>query len=200
MPERTRRHPHRRRRTDERGAAIVEAAISTVLFMTLLFGVIEFGLAFKDYLSMSAAVRDGARVASTQGTSTLTDYQVIQNVIRRMPAVATGKIQRIVVFKAPSSSSTIDTVNTTCKTASVTNVCNSYGPSDLTRPSTDFTGAAPSPDRYWPPANRKDTLAGPPDYVGVWVQISHQNITGFLTLSNNFSDQVVMRIEPATIS
>jgi hypothetical protein len=139
-------------------------------------------------------------VASTQGTSTLTDYQVIQNVIKRMPAVATGKIMHIVVFKATSSSSTIDSVNTTCKTASVTNVCNNYGPTDLTRPSSDFTGAAPSPDRYWPPASRKDTLAGPPDYVGIWVQISHQNITGFLTMSNNFTDQVVMRIEPATIS
>ncbi len=197
MPERIRT---RRTQRGERGAAIVEAAIGTVLVLTMLFGVIEFGLAFKDYLSMSAAVRDGGRVATTQGSSTLTDFLVIRTVKQRMPAVATGNILRIVVFKATGPSSTIDSVNAACKTASVTNVCNSYGPTDFTRPSTDFTGATPSPDRYWPPANRKDTLAGPPDYVGVWVQISHKGITGFLRLSDNYSDDVVMRIEPATLS
>jgi Flp pilus assembly protein TadG len=199
MRERTTTRRHRRDR-GERGAAIVEAAIGTVLVCTLLFGVVEFGLAFKDYLSMSAAVRDGARVATTQGSSTLADYLIIKTVKQRMPAVATGNIQRIVVFKATGPTSTIDSVSSTCKTSSVTNVCNSYGPTDFSRPSTDFTGATPSPDRYWPPANRKDTLAGPPDYVGVWVQISHKNITGFFNLGSNYSDNVVMRIEPATIS
>jgi hypothetical protein len=178
----------------------VEAAIATVLVLTLLFGVIEFGLAFKDYLSMSAAVRDGARVATTQGSSTLADYLIIKTIKERMPAVATGNIERIVVFKATGPSSTIESVNSACKTGSVTDVCNSYGPSDLSRPSTDFTGAVPSPDRYWAPANRKDTLSGPPDYVGVWVQISHKAVTGFLNLGNDYSDDVVMRIEPATIS
>ena len=196
MTVRTRRH----RGSSERGAAIVEAAISTVLFASLLFGVIEFGLAFKDYLSMSAGVRDGARTASTLGTSTATDYQIIRNVLKRMPAVDSGKVKRIVVFKAVNSSSTIESVNATCKTASVTNVCNSYGPSDLVRPSTEFTGATPSPDRFWPPANRKDTLAGPPDYVGVWVQISHASVTGLVPMPSTFDDSVVMRIEPATIS
>jgi len=190
----------RRNQRGERGAAIVEAAIGTVLFLTLLFGVIEFGLAFKDYLSMSAAVRDGGRVATTQGRNTLTDFLVIKTVKQRMPAVATGNILRIVVFKATGPSSTIDSINATCKTASVTNVCNSYGPTDFTRPSSDFTGETPSPDRFWPPAGRKDALSGPPDYVGVWVQISHRGVTGLVRLSDTYSDDVVMRIEPATIS
>ena len=203
MPERITTPRQRRRRRGERGergAAIVEAAIGTVLVLTMIFGVIEFGLAFKDYLSMSAAVRDGARVATTQGSSTQADFLIIKTVKQRMPAVATGDIKRIVVFKAANPKSTIDSVNATCKTASVTNVCNSYGPTDFARPSTDFTGATPSPDRYWPPANRKDTLAGPPDYVGVWVQISHKGVTGLLKVASSYDDDVVMRIEPATIS
>jgi hypothetical protein len=130
----------------------------------------------------------------------MADYLVISTVKQRMPAVATGNIKRIVVFKATGPSSTIDSVNSTCRTVSVANVCNSYGPTDFSRPSTDFTGVSPAPDQYWPPANRKDTLAGPPDYVGVWVQISHKAVTGFINLGNNYDDDVVMRIEPATVS
>jgi Flp pilus assembly protein TadG len=198
MRDRTRTRRHRQR--GDRGAAIVEAAIGTVLFFTLLFGVAEFGLAFKDYLSMSAAVRDGARIATTQGRNTATDFLIIKTVKQRMPAVATGNIQRIVVFKATGPSSTIDSINATCKTTSVANVCNSYGPTDFTRPQTDFTGTTPSPDRFWAPSARKDALSGPPDYVGVWVQISHKGITGLMKLSDTYSDDVVMRIEPATIS
>ncbi|MCC6226710.1 MAG: pilus assembly protein [Microthrixaceae bacterium] len=178
----------------------MEAAIGSILVVTLIFGVIEFGLAFKDYLSMSAAVRDGARVASTLGSTTSTDYDVIQQIKRRMVAVDSNQIERIVVFKASSPSSTIESVNAACKTTSITNVCNSYSAADLSRPSTDFVGSGSAKDVAWPPASREDTLSGPPDYVGVWVQISHQNITGLINVAETYSDEVVMRIEPATIS
>jgi len=178
----------------------MEAAIGSILVVTLIFGIIEFGLAFKDYLSMSAAVRDGARLASTLGSTTSTDYDVIQQIKKRMVAVDSNQIERIVVFKASSPSSTIESVNSGCKTTSITNVCNSYSTADLTRPSSDFVGTGAARDVAWPPGDREDTLSGPPDYVGVWVQISHQNITGLINVAESYSDEVVMRIEPATIS
>ena len=189
-----------RRRRSERGASLLEAAIASVVVMSVIFGVIEFGLAFKDYLSMSAAVRDAARVASTYGTTTATDYTILQSIKTRMPAVSTTQIQAVVVFKAANASSTITSVNSTCMTASVANVCNFYTSTDIARPSSDFTGASGAPDGSWPPSARKDKLSGPPDYVGVWVKISHTGLTGFLSLSKNYTDQVIMRIEPATLS
>ena len=189
-----------RTRRSERAASLIEAAISSIVVMSVIFGVIEFGLAFKDYLSMSAAVRDAGRVASTYGTTTATDYTVLQSIKTRMPAVATSQIVAVVVFKGASATSTISSVNSACMTGSVANVCNFYTSSDLARPSSDFTGSAGAPDASWPPSARKDKLSGPPDYVGVWVKISHAGVTGFLTLSKNYTDQVVMRIEPATLS
>ena len=46
------------------GTATVEFAIVAPLMLTLLFGIIEFGTVFRDYISISEAAREGARVAS----------------------------------------------------------------------------------------------------------------------------------------
>jgi Flp pilus assembly protein TadG len=53
-----------RRRGDERGAAIVEFAIASVVLLTLLFGIISYGyaLSFKQGLTQAAA--EGARAAA----------------------------------------------------------------------------------------------------------------------------------------
>lgn len=47
-----------------RGAALVEFAIVSVLLIMLVFGIIEFALLMKDYLTVNQAAREGARVAS----------------------------------------------------------------------------------------------------------------------------------------
>jgi hypothetical protein len=56
------------RRGDERGAAVVELAISVVLLFTLLFGIITFGyiLSFKQGMTQAAA--EGARAAAVLTT------------------------------------------------------------------------------------------------------------------------------------
>jgi len=184
----------RRRARTERGATLIEGVIVAPVVFLLIFAVFEFGLLFKDYLSMSAGIRDSARLATTVGSSTSADYQVLQNIKTRTPALDPNDIIRIVVFKASGPSSDVPVA---CKTASVTNVCNSYVKTDLNRPSTDFTGVGSSPDRYWAPANRKDRLSDPPDYVGVWMKIRHTTVTSFVPLNKDLEDIIVMRIEPS---
>jgi Flp pilus assembly protein TadG len=48
----------------ERGQAMVEMAIVLPVLAILLFGLIQFGLLFRDYLALVDAVRAGARVAA----------------------------------------------------------------------------------------------------------------------------------------
>lgn len=50
---------------DEKGAALVELALSVVLLVTLLFGIIEFGRVMYMRNTLNLAAREGARVAST---------------------------------------------------------------------------------------------------------------------------------------
>jgi hypothetical protein len=168
----------------------------TPLVMLLIFGVLEFGLLFKDYLGLASGVRDGARQASALGTDVDTDYQVLQIALKRMPALNRNQILRIVVFKGTSANSTVPTA---CKTGSVTNSCNSYTNADLNRPQSNFDGTASSPDRFWMPSKRKDRLSDPPDYVGVWIKVRHEAVTGFLPLTKDLEEEVVMRIEPSRV-
>lgn len=51
-------------RSNRRGAALVEFTIVLLILMVLVFGIIEFGLLIKDYLTLSQAAREGARSAA----------------------------------------------------------------------------------------------------------------------------------------
>jgi hypothetical protein len=48
----------------ERGAALVEAAIAIPVLILILFGIIDFGWVFNDYLSVRQGTREGARQAA----------------------------------------------------------------------------------------------------------------------------------------
>jgi hypothetical protein len=51
----------RRQRRDSRGASAVEAALVITIFLTLVFGIVEFGRAVWLHQAVSAAAREGAR-------------------------------------------------------------------------------------------------------------------------------------------
>jgi Flp pilus assembly protein TadG len=51
-------------RRNERGQAATEFALVLPLLALLLFGVIQFGIVFKNYLTVTDAVRAGSRVAA----------------------------------------------------------------------------------------------------------------------------------------
>jgi len=63
---------------NEDGASAVEFAIVMMLFVTLLFGIVEFGLIIKDYLTLSQAAREGVRSASL-GSPTSVVTSRVQN-------------------------------------------------------------------------------------------------------------------------
>lgn len=53
----------------ERGAAAAEFAIVSVVLFLILFGTVEFGIAFNRYQGLHAAAREGARLASLEKTT-----------------------------------------------------------------------------------------------------------------------------------
>jgi len=63
----------RNNRRSQKGGTLLEAAITLMLFFTLIFGVLEFGRAYNLYQTITNAAREGARfsVAPFPGTDNL---------------------------------------------------------------------------------------------------------------------------------
>jgi Flp pilus assembly protein TadG len=65
-------HALRRRRRREDGAALVEFALILPVLVLLLFGLIDFGFIYNDYLQVRQGVRDGARQGAVANFGTTT--------------------------------------------------------------------------------------------------------------------------------
>ena len=75
----------RKLRRHERGATLLEGAVTALLFFSLILGVIEFGRAYNQYQVMTNAAREGARysVAPDAGTANLPTITEVQTRVQR---------------------------------------------------------------------------------------------------------------------
>lgn len=188
-----------RRMRGDSGAAIVEAAIVSPVLLLFIFGIFEFGFAFRDYLSVASATRDGAREASVAGNTADADYRMMRAIQRGSAALPDGAIERVVVFKA-SGPGDMPTSGCMAGTSAI-NVCNVYEPADFNRTVDEFKcdpayDPEPDPDRYWCPFDREVSVGSGLDYVGVWIRVHHDYVTGLFGSSVTFEDVVVLKVEP----
>jgi len=193
----------KRRGRGDRGVALIEAAIMTPVIFLFLFSIFEFGFAFRDYLAVANSTRDGAREASVAGNVTDSDYRTIRAVERASAALPTDAIDRIVVFRATGPTSTIPSA---CKssTAAATldaNSCNVYTPADFLLPKSEFgcdptPNPLPDPDRHWCPTDRIVSVGTGLDYVGIWMRVQHNYITGMFGSGVTFEDTTILKVEP----
>jgi len=187
----TRRHrrasERARKPRHERGAAIVEFALSAIILFALVFGVIEGGLLFRSKLALSNSADEAARRGSVASNSPSADYEILQQLLEHS-ADAGSSIQSIVIYRA-ASPTTGPSAGCIDGTAPVD--CNRYLPADFARPEGDF-GSCGALDGGWCPTDRRTDLAG--DLLGVWVEGSHQPVTGFMN-EISLTQQAVLPLE-----
>ena len=61
------RRRHATRRHKERGETLVEFAFASLIFFTVIFGVLQFGIAIWNYNLISDLAQEGARYAAVHG-------------------------------------------------------------------------------------------------------------------------------------
>ena len=197
----------RRRFRDEdgnrqRGAAMVEFVLIAPLLVLITAAIFEFGLAFRDSMTLSNALRSGARVGSNAGRERQADYTILKSVEAAMTEFPTAQVQRVIVYKASTSNSDVPAACLAITgSGGVTGSCNVYQSSDLARPLSDFGGttscSGTSPDRYWCPTSRQNQQALGADYLGVWMQIRYRYVTRvFPGTGITITDHANMRLEP----
>jgi len=86
-----------RHRRNERGSAVVEAAIVLPTIIMVLFGMLEMGLYFKDTLTLSEATKDGARTGAQWAQDPGADYYILQAIKK---ASLSGNILEVIVYDA----------------------------------------------------------------------------------------------------
>lgn len=187
----------------ERGATILEFALVLPVVLLLGLGTAEMGLGWVARDRAQTATAQAARVAAVSGSRIESDRDVLLTLLASLPAEELANLDRVVVFK-PSSAQ--GAVPAGCVKAPAdpsetgTSTCNTYTGDtvrSVTASSMDRFGGGPSAvDRYWAPASRKDTLAGPPDYIGVWLRTTHDNVTGSFFGDLTMTTVSIFRIQP----
>ena len=127
----------------EDGATLVEFAVLMPLMLLMIIGITEFGIGFKDWLTVANATREGARMGAVVGNDIDADCNIIGAVMNNMGIAGVDNVQEFWVFKANSDGSPSGTRNTYTYL--------SGDPADCTNWSGVIAGI-PRPDR--PPPDR----------------------------------------------
>jgi len=184
-----------------RGAAKIEAAFIPPVFMLLVLGIMEVGLAMNDKLAVAHTARAGTRVASASGNDLYADYGIIQAVRREISAVPDEQIKLVVIYRAtrfgdaPAAACTNGT--SIAPTSASSTACNVYTPAQFDDPKAHWgCKSAYDLDKYWCPTGRVVNRTLGPNYVGVWVKVEHKWVTRMFGSAVQLTDQSVIRLEP----
>ena len=174
-------------------------------FLLMVFGIFEFGLAFKNHLTVANGTRAGARVASAAANDGNSDFAILQAVKKATAAMPAASIERIVVFHAANVDSEVPAGCAAGTPSSVPGAeCNVYTAADFSLNQTSF-GVCTShgdvvtpllPDRFYCPRTRQVTETPQSDLVGVWIKANHSYVTGLFGSTFTITDTSTMRIEP----
>ncbi len=128
------------------GAALIEGALVSMPFFILIFGMLDFGILMKDYLSVSNTTRVGVRSASVVADDSNADFFILDAVERASVGLNRTKIERIVIWHATGED---DSPSSTCTSGSFSGsagsgaplyagACNVYRPADFNYQAGDF--------------------------------------------------------------
>jgi hypothetical protein len=182
-----------RKRRDDRGAVLVEAALVFPLLMLLVFGIMEYGLLFRTNLSLSESTRAGTRVGAAQPRLPAQHENAAAAVSGALSSASIpgGSIEELIIYKAdPKTGRTINDL----EPENCTTDCVRYGWSSTNDEFVELSGT-------WNPATQSacgdiDST----DFYGVYIRARYDFITGFFGESATLTEHSIMRLEPLPLA
>ncbi|HJS72038.1 MAG TPA: TadE/TadG family type IV pilus assembly protein [Acidimicrobiia bacterium] len=186
-------------RNKERGATLVEAAVVYLLLFLSLFAIIEFGMAFKDWLSVSHGSREGARAGATFGQDPASDILILREVEGVMSPIGFPSGSEVRIYNASPGGVWAGT-GTDYQYAPGTGCASSVSPA---LPGCCDWSPCPEPGRttfaspVWP-TNQRIVEAPHTDRIGVEVTYFHNWLTGFFNdgQPSDFTTATEFQLEP----
>lgn len=178
----------------ERGASAVEAAIVTPVVLAMVFGIIELGFLFKDYLAVAGAVRSGVRIASANPRLSTFAQVAADKVATTGGAANLNDVQQMWVYKAAT---TTDTPIGFTSFADCT-VCVKFRWDTGTRAFVPIAGS-----NSWLSTSQNacssSSIGGPPDRIGVYLKLKHDAFTKLVFNTITISEDSVLTFEPLPV-
>lgn len=175
----------------ERGATLVEASLVFPILILVIVGVLEIGLAFKDYLTVSYISREGARLGALAGDDPEADCAILRGIGGLATTGDLNRITEIQIFKADEGTGAQGVTNTATYTLGKDpEICNV--------PATPLDGWTINPIN-WSPTSRQTTVGSDPlDIIGVRVIMTRDWVTGFPPFRGSFQidETTLTRMEP----
>ncbi len=182
------------RARDETGAAIVEMAIVLPLLILLVFGIVEYGLLFKEKLTVASATTSAARTGATMGTRDAADMRILEAIEAGLfDSVDSSVLISVEIFSAnPSTGAKLPGKINTYSFAPAT-PCRWTPCPDPSDPSFAYGGP-------WVPSGRDTTLeaaGGGVEVLGIQVNYHHSSITDLIPgVDRDLSEIARIRLEP----
>lgn len=172
-------------RDAERGATLVEFAFVLPILLLIAIGLIELGLAFRSYITMGSAAKEGARVAAFVGDDIDADCDVVQAIVGEL-GVEIDLLDHMEIYQVDANGDPV--------------------PSKINTYSFDFTGSGDITDCAdwdstvnWPSTDRQVLIGSTAlDVVGIRVVSTHRWVSQFPPFTGQFivDENTIIRLEP----
>jgi Flp pilus assembly protein TadG len=171
---------------------LVEAAMVLPILILVIVAILELGLAFKDYLTVSYLSREGARIGALAGNDPEADCAILRGLGEIVTAGDLARINTVEIYKADNSTGAQGVTNTA--TYQVGN-----DPTLCSVPSQPSDGWSVNSSAY-PPLGRNVTVGTTSqlDIIGVRIVLDRSWITNFPPFTGSFqvNETTITRLEP----
>jgi len=192
-------------RMSDRGVALVEMALVAPFLTLVAAGVMEYGLLWRDSLTLTSSTRAAARIVSNLGDDVVADREALISLSAGLADTSNFTIEGVLIYDATGQAD--GEPPAACFDASddpvaVSGLCNVYAAADLLDLESGrfdaCTGSSPITD-FCPTARNSDQASGVAlTSVGIWVRIQRDYVTGLFPGDGvTIEDHTVMRVEPS---
>lgn len=180
------------RRLSDRGVTLTEFAVLMPLLLILALGAFEYGMLFRDSLTISTAAREAGRVSASSANYGDADCVILEAGAGALQSVQNGVIDEVHIYKSDANGSIPADNSSTMRRYSP---FQSGDPSLIACSGSDWN--AEHLGANWDPSARVNDEQNA-DWSGVRIEYSHTFQTGFLWFNGSrpLADEAVFRIEP----